>query len=179
VKTNAVGGGNKDGGAVRYLQLDHNQWDPAARAARMRVLHSFGRGPGRQAGDRAAGRVAVPAAGPGPGGGAEQQADPLPANAHGPAGIVGYREGSQEPDLHRACCPLPPACPLASLSSVRLSILGPDPAAPGQAAVQCPIQTVRTAMRTPVRPGRCAWGLCQRCAGHCQVLLAFAHRNGG
>jgi hypothetical protein len=34
---------NKDGSAVRYLQLVHNEWDPAAKAARMRVLHSFGR----------------------------------------------------------------------------------------------------------------------------------------
>jgi DDE family transposase len=34
---------NKDGTAVRYLQLVHNEWDPAARAAKMRVLHSFGR----------------------------------------------------------------------------------------------------------------------------------------
>jgi hypothetical protein len=34
---------NKDGSAVRYLQLVHNEWDPAAKAARMRVLHNFGR----------------------------------------------------------------------------------------------------------------------------------------
>jgi hypothetical protein len=34
---------NKDGTAVRYLQLVHNQWDPAAKAAKMKVLHSFGR----------------------------------------------------------------------------------------------------------------------------------------
>jgi DDE family transposase len=34
---------NKDGSAVRYLQLVHNQWDPAAKAARMKVLHNFGR----------------------------------------------------------------------------------------------------------------------------------------
>jgi hypothetical protein len=34
---------NKDGSAVRYLQLVHNEWDPAARAAKMRVLHNFGR----------------------------------------------------------------------------------------------------------------------------------------
>jgi hypothetical protein len=34
---------NKDGTAVRYLQLVHNEWDPAAKAARMKVLHSFGR----------------------------------------------------------------------------------------------------------------------------------------
>jgi len=34
---------NKDGSSVRYLQLVHNEWDPAAKAARMKVLHSFGR----------------------------------------------------------------------------------------------------------------------------------------
>jgi hypothetical protein len=34
---------NKDGSAVRYLQLVHNEWDPAAKAAKMRVLHNFGR----------------------------------------------------------------------------------------------------------------------------------------
>jgi hypothetical protein len=34
---------NKDGTAVRYLQLVHNEWDPATKAARMKVLHSFGR----------------------------------------------------------------------------------------------------------------------------------------
>jgi Transposase DDE domain len=34
---------NKDGTAVRYLQLVHNEWDPAARSAKMRVLHNFGR----------------------------------------------------------------------------------------------------------------------------------------
>src|ERR1700748_864605 len=34
---------NKDGTAVRYLQLVHNEWDPGAKAARMKVLHSFGR----------------------------------------------------------------------------------------------------------------------------------------
>jgi hypothetical protein len=34
---------NKDGSAVRYLQLVHNEWDPAAKSAKMRVLHNFGR----------------------------------------------------------------------------------------------------------------------------------------
>jgi Transposase DDE domain len=34
---------NKDGTAVRYLQLVHNEWDPAAKSAKMRVLHNFGR----------------------------------------------------------------------------------------------------------------------------------------
>ena len=34
---------NKDGSAVRYLQLVHNEWDPATKSSRMRVLHSFGR----------------------------------------------------------------------------------------------------------------------------------------
>jgi hypothetical protein len=34
---------NKDGSAVRYLQLVHNEWDPAAKTAKMKVLHNFGR----------------------------------------------------------------------------------------------------------------------------------------
>jgi DDE family transposase len=34
---------NKDGTAVRYLQLVHNEWDPVAKSAKMRVLHNFGR----------------------------------------------------------------------------------------------------------------------------------------
>jgi hypothetical protein len=34
---------NKDGTVVRYLQLAHNEWDPAAKAARMKVLYNFGR----------------------------------------------------------------------------------------------------------------------------------------
>jgi len=34
---------NKDGTAVRYLQLVQNEWDPVAKAAKMKVLHSFGR----------------------------------------------------------------------------------------------------------------------------------------
>ncbi len=34
---------NKDGSAVRYLQLVHNEWNPAAKAAKMKVLHNFGR----------------------------------------------------------------------------------------------------------------------------------------
>jgi Transposase DDE domain len=34
---------NKDGTAIRYLQLVHNQWDPASKSAKMRVLHNFGR----------------------------------------------------------------------------------------------------------------------------------------
>lgn len=34
---------NKDGSVVRYLQLAHNEWDPAAKAAKMRVLYNFGR----------------------------------------------------------------------------------------------------------------------------------------
>ena len=33
----------RDGSTVRYLQLAHNEWDPAARASRTRVLYSFGR----------------------------------------------------------------------------------------------------------------------------------------
>jgi hypothetical protein len=34
---------NKDGSAVRYVQLVHNEWDPVTRSSRMRVVHSFGR----------------------------------------------------------------------------------------------------------------------------------------
>jgi hypothetical protein len=34
---------NKDGSAVRYVQLVENEWDPAAKSSRMRVVHSFGR----------------------------------------------------------------------------------------------------------------------------------------
>ncbi|MGH3288871.1 MAG: IS1634 family transposase, partial [Streptosporangiaceae bacterium] len=34
---------NKDGSAVRYVQLVQNEWDPVAKASRMRVVHSFGR----------------------------------------------------------------------------------------------------------------------------------------
>jgi hypothetical protein len=34
---------NKDGTAVRYLQLAHNEWDPATKTSRPKVLHSFGR----------------------------------------------------------------------------------------------------------------------------------------
>ena len=34
---------NKDGSAVRYVQLVHNEWDPATKLSRMRVVHSFGR----------------------------------------------------------------------------------------------------------------------------------------
>jgi Transposase DDE domain len=32
-----------DGCSVRYLQLAHNEWDPAARTSRTKVLYSFGR----------------------------------------------------------------------------------------------------------------------------------------
>lgn len=34
---------NKDGSQVRYLQLAHNEWDPARRCSVARVVHSFGR----------------------------------------------------------------------------------------------------------------------------------------
>src|SRR3954471_5669696 len=34
---------NSAGVPVRYLQLVHNTWDPVAGAAKMKVLHSFGR----------------------------------------------------------------------------------------------------------------------------------------
>jgi hypothetical protein len=34
---------NKDGSEVRYLQLAHNVWDPAARRSKVQVLYNFGR----------------------------------------------------------------------------------------------------------------------------------------
>src|SRR2546423_15298054 len=34
---------NKDGSEVRYLQLAHNVWDPAARRSGVQVLYSCGR----------------------------------------------------------------------------------------------------------------------------------------
>jgi hypothetical protein len=34
---------NKDGSEVRYLQLAHNVWDPAARRSRVQVVYTFGR----------------------------------------------------------------------------------------------------------------------------------------
>ena len=34
---------NKDGTAVRYVQLVENEWDPATKSSRMRLVHSFGR----------------------------------------------------------------------------------------------------------------------------------------
>ena len=34
---------NKDGSEVRYLQLAHNVWDPAARRPKVRVVYSFDR----------------------------------------------------------------------------------------------------------------------------------------
>jgi hypothetical protein len=34
---------NKNGTQASYLQLVHNQWDPAAQASRTRILYSFGR----------------------------------------------------------------------------------------------------------------------------------------
>jgi hypothetical protein len=32
-----------DGQTIGYLQLAHNEWDPAAKASKTKVLHSFGR----------------------------------------------------------------------------------------------------------------------------------------
>ena len=34
---------NKDGTEVRYLQLAHNVWDPAAKRSRVQVIYNFGR----------------------------------------------------------------------------------------------------------------------------------------
>jgi hypothetical protein len=33
----------RDGQTIRYLQLAHNEWDPAVKASKTRVLYSFGR----------------------------------------------------------------------------------------------------------------------------------------
>jgi hypothetical protein len=67
---------NKDGSAVRYVQLVQNEWDPVTKSSRMRVVHSFGREDqlDRAAVERLArslgrllgpGRDAAPGAGPG------------------------------------------------------------------------------------------------------------------
>lgn len=34
---------NKDGTAVRYLQLAHSEWDATARMSRPKIVHNFGR----------------------------------------------------------------------------------------------------------------------------------------
>jgi hypothetical protein len=34
---------NKNGSHVSYLQLVHNEWDPAAQTSRTKIVHSFGR----------------------------------------------------------------------------------------------------------------------------------------
>jgi len=51
---------NKDGSEVRYLQLAHNVWDPAAKRSRVQVVYNFGREePGtREALERLVGSVA-------------------------------------------------------------------------------------------------------------------------
>jgi hypothetical protein len=38
-----IGRRNKDASEVRYLQLAHNEWDPARKCSVARVIHSFGR----------------------------------------------------------------------------------------------------------------------------------------
>ncbi|MCA1701046.1 MAG: IS1634 family transposase, partial [Actinobacteria bacterium] len=38
-----IGRRNKDGSEVRYVQLAHNEWDPARKCSIARVVHSFGR----------------------------------------------------------------------------------------------------------------------------------------
>jgi hypothetical protein len=35
--------GTRDGSVVRYLQLAHNEWDPAGKSSKMKVLYNFGR----------------------------------------------------------------------------------------------------------------------------------------
>src|SRR5271157_1751913 len=51
---------NKDGSEVRYLQLAHNVWDPAAKRSKVQVLYNFGRedAASRQALQRLAASVA-------------------------------------------------------------------------------------------------------------------------
>jgi len=51
---------NKDGSEVRYLQLAHNVWDPAAKRSRVQVVYNFGREEPatREALERLAGSVA-------------------------------------------------------------------------------------------------------------------------
>jgi hypothetical protein len=34
---------NRDGSAVRYVQLAHNHWDPEAKVAKAEVVYNFGR----------------------------------------------------------------------------------------------------------------------------------------
>ena len=46
---------NKDGSEVRYLQLAHNVWDPAAKRSRVQVVYNFGREEPGRAGRRAKG----------------------------------------------------------------------------------------------------------------------------
>jgi transposase len=38
-----IGRRNKDGSEIRYVQLAHNEWDPARKCSVARVIHSFGR----------------------------------------------------------------------------------------------------------------------------------------
>ncbi len=38
-----IGRRNKDGSAVRYVQLAHNEWDPGRKCSVAKVIHSFGR----------------------------------------------------------------------------------------------------------------------------------------
>jgi hypothetical protein len=51
---------NKDGSEVRYLQLAHNVWDPAAKRSRVQVVYNFGREdpPAREALERLVASVA-------------------------------------------------------------------------------------------------------------------------
>ena len=45
---------NRNGTQVSYLQLVHNDWDPAARTSRTKILYSFG-GPIRSTPPRSSG----------------------------------------------------------------------------------------------------------------------------
>ena len=66
---------------MRYLQLAHNEWDPATKTvAAEGAVHLRPRGPARPRRDQAAGRVAVPAARPG--------RPPWRSTSAGPAGLA-------------------------------------------------------------------------------------------
>ena len=85
---------NKDGTEVRYLQLAHNEWDAAAGQSVVRVVHSFGREDQLDRdGDRAAGRVAVAAAGPGRGAGGDRRPGSWRSSSPAPMGGAWVLDG--------------------------------------------------------------------------------------
>ena len=107
---------NKDGTPVRYLQLAHNEWDPARKASRTKVLYNFGRAEeldragiqrligalsrllGRPARRRAGGGDARSGVQRVPAGGRDVAAGPAvapPARRHEHAGIAGRHPPSR------------------------------------------------------------------------------------